>query len=383
MVRAGGRVAELATALRISPRSIDAQIERARRLVTAHPGTCWLLSEGHLGREHARVVVDECSALSDHALLAAVEARVLRRAPEQTPARLRAAVRRAIAQLDPAGEIERHEVAATQVGVTRVALPNALVMITAVLPAPEAGVVMGALDALADLHAGLQRADKAPEAGGGAPTRAARRADALVELCSAIAADPGILPALRDAEPVRPLINVTVSLDCLLGFSDNPGELEGYGPIPAPMARALAADGTWARFITDPGTGALLDSTPYRYGPGAALRAHVVVRDVTCRHPNCATSARRCDLDHVVEFDHHHPERGGPTTRSGLAARCRRHHNNKTWHGRIQVVVATPGSVVEDRSSSLNASAGVRHSRVLRGLPLSEAAASSRSCRVN
>ncbi len=33
----------------------------------------------------------------------------------------------------------------------------------------------------------------------------------------------------------------------------------GYGPLPAPLARTLAADGRWRRMVLDPMTGALLD----------------------------------------------------------------------------------------------------------------------------
>lgn len=126
---------------------------------------------------------------------------------------------------------------------------------------------------------------------------------------------------------------MTVGLDTLLGLSDRPGDLRGYGPIPAVMARALAADGVWARWVTDPVTGELLDASPHRYRIGASLRRHVVTRDVTCRHPGCATTAARCDVDHVRAFDHGDPARGGPTTRGNLCVRCRRHHNLTTWFG--------------------------------------------------
>ena len=257
-------------------------------------------------------------------------------------------------------------------------------MITATLSAPEAAVVYGGLNRLVD---GLlaQAVDTAETIVGERerPTRAQLRADALVTLFAAVDGDDRVLPQLPRAGTPTPAINVTISASTLLGLDDNPGELAGYGPIPADLARELAADGVWARFVTDPLTGVLLDDTPHRYRPKARLRAHVTSRDLMCRHPGCSTAAVRADLDHVREFDHGDPPSGGPTVRANLTPKCRRHHNAKTWWGRIQVVVATPGSVVEDRSSSLNASAGVRHSRVLRGLPLSEAAASSRSCLVN
>ncbi|WP_183062082.1 HNH endonuclease signature motif containing protein [Motilibacter peucedani] len=342
---------ELAAALRISPRSIDARLERGARLHAAHPGTRWLLERGLLTWAHAQAVVEVCAPLTDPAHLAAVEARVLAAAPEQTPAQLRRSLVRAVARVDPAGHAARHTAAAESVGVRMVPLPDALVMITAVLPAPAGQTVLGALDTLAtalrattsttENDATTSRdGDTAGGVGAGAGRSgsrrrvgAAERADALVALAAALAAHPELIPGVLAAEPARPLVRVTISADTLLGLTQHPGELAGYGPIPAGMARALAADGTWARFVTDPATGQLLDATPHRYTPSGRTRAFVVARDQTCRHPGCSAPAETADLDHTRPFNHQDPARGGPTTTINLGPRCRRHHNLKTWHG--------------------------------------------------
>ena len=50
------------------------------------------------------------------------------------------------------------------------------------------------------------------------------------------------------------------------------------------------------------------------YEPTAKIREHVIVRDGTCVFPWCGRNARRCDLDHIVPYDHDHPDRGGPTS---------------------------------------------------------------------
>jgi len=39
-------------------------------------------------------------------------------------------------------------------------------------------------------------------------------------------------------------VHVTVALSTLLGLDEQPGELAGHGPIPAVLARRLAADPT-------------------------------------------------------------------------------------------------------------------------------------------
>ncbi|RKS71454.1 uncharacterized protein DUF222 [Motilibacter peucedani] len=330
--------AELSAALRISPRSVDAAIDRARRLQELHRGTRWLLEDGLVTPAHARAVLDECSVLADPVDVSAVESLVLRDAPKQSPAELRRAVRRAVARVDPDGERARAESARThQVAVTKVNLPDALAMVTAILPAPAAVMVMAGLDAVLGAHpdAGELADDLAADSvrGREGRTLAAMRADALTFLCSSVAADPSVVPGLAAVEPQAPAIGVTISVSALLGLSDESGELAGYGPIPADLARELAADGVWARLLVDSLTGQLLDSTPHRYRPGSRLRSHVVARDITCRFPSCPTPASRCDLDHTPEFDHERPDRGGTTTRRDLRAGCRRHHNCKTWHG--------------------------------------------------
>jgi hypothetical protein len=71
------------------------------------------------------------------------------------------------------------------------------------------------------------------------------------------------------------------------------------------------------------------------YVPTPTMREHVVVRDGTCVFPWCGHNARGCDLDHVIPYDHDHPEQGGPTATDNLAPLCRRHHRLKTrgrWH---------------------------------------------------
>ncbi|MCF6376840.1 HNH endonuclease [Nocardioides KLBMP 9356] len=64
------------------------------------------------------------------------------------------------------------------------------------------------------------------------------------------------------------------------------------------------------------------------------IRDQVILRDQTCVFPWCTRPARRCDLDHVIPFDHRAETEGrpqpGPTTTRNLAALCRHHHRLKT-----------------------------------------------------
>ena len=117
---------------------------------------------------------------------------------------------------------------------------------------------------------------------------------------------------------------VVVDLPTLVGLADNPGHVPGYGPVPAAIARELAANApAWRRFLTDT-TGVLLDAGANTYRPSERLREHVAARDWTCTFPGCGRSACDADLDHIDNYD------GNNTLPSNLHPLCRTHHRVKT-----------------------------------------------------
>jgi hypothetical protein len=134
-------------------------------------------------------------------------------------------------------------------------------------------------------------------------------------------------------------VRVTVPASVLLGLDDAPGDLEGFGPIPAETARLIATDATWQRLVTDTVTGVLVDYSTTAYQPGKVLRNAVEARDGTCMFLSCDASAAWSDLDHIVPFDHHQQGTGRPAEGRGqtspwnLHALCRRHHLLKTHAG--------------------------------------------------
>jgi hypothetical protein len=82
-------------------------------------------------------------------------------------------------------------------------------------------------------------------------------------------------------------------------LDEQPGELAGYGPIPAPLARALAQDATWRRILTDP-AGRPIEVGRSRYRPPAALDELIRTRDNRCRFP---TVRREVLVDRVEVRD--------------------------------------------------------------------------------
>lgn len=233
---------------------------------------------------------------------------------------------------------------------------NGMAYLTAYLTAADAAAVWAAVDqAGTAIHRtpgesrtlGQARADALVALATGRPVPQARHDDDTTTApgtASGATPAPGTEPGASTATgtgtklrvvEVRPQVRVTVSAATLLGLDDAPGELTGYGPVTAQVARTLAQDGTWQRLVTDPVTGVLVDWSTTSYTPGAVLRRAVEARDGTCTFPMCDRPAERGDLDHITPFNHHHPnpEAPGQTRAENLHALCRRHHRAKTHGG--------------------------------------------------
>ena len=127
-------------------------------------------------------------------------------------------------------------------------------------------------------------------------------------------------------------INVTVPVLSLLGVSDAPGLVEGQAPIPARLARSLAAQcPDWQRILTDPATGTFLPLAARRYVPTTAMREHLRLLHSTCAAPGCTRSTLRgTEADHITPYNHETPESGGQTAIENLHLLCRWHHQRKT-----------------------------------------------------
>ena len=305
---------DVACALRLSAITAQRRIAIAQTLVDSLPATLALLESGAISYLHAMNLAEAVYPL-DAKTTATVEECVLGRAGEQTLSDFKRSLRRAVASAAPARAEQQREQAMTERRVCLTPRDDGMSELWALLPAEGAAAVSAAVDALAS----ATPADD-PR------TADQRRADALVDLSVAALHDP-LLPR---AQGMRPTVQVTVALSTLLGCDDQPGELAGHGPIPAALARHIAADatGTWRRLITDPATGALLDRGTKTYRPPANLTAFVIARDQTCTFPGCQRGAQRCDLDHQIPAS-----AGGSTSPANLAALCRRHHRAKHQAG--------------------------------------------------
>ena len=311
---------DVSTALRLSAGTAQSRIDVARTLVNHLPNTCSALATGDISLAHANVIAKETAAairdgLSDYQIFE-VEQRAIAHAEFHTPAQVANQVRTSLARIAP--ETFEDTVARAR-DTRRVSCYNdsdGMSTVVAILPAADAQVVMNAIESFIRI---ANDSDQSKDL----RTTDMKRADALTAIAAASLSASPVAPHRR---PIS--INVTIDLPTLLGLAENPGQLAGYGAIPASVARELASDGKWKRFITDPQTGNLLDYGRESYEPPQALKDFLIARDRTCRFPGCRRSAALSDLDHAQSWDE-----GGSTSAENLGALCRRHHRLKTHDG--------------------------------------------------
>ena len=327
---------EIACLLRISERTAHRLVQYSALLVNYHPRTLTALRDGTISWPHATTLLHEYLGLPHHAA-ARLEEALLPIAGGTTVSRLSYRARRLRTELHPEALEQRARTAAQERRVDFEPADDAMAWLHVHLPATDAAAIDARLTSSA-------RALQAPTERRTLPQL---RADVLTDLLlseserqdHADQSDPD--SAAAGGYRVRAHINVTVPVLTLLGVDDAPADLEGYGPIPADIARRLAAHApSFIRLLTHPETGAVLSVGRTTYTVPADLKKWLRVRDRTCRHPGCSVPAARCELDHTTPWS-----RGGPTSHDNLAHLCRKHHMLKSegiWH----YDQPTPGALV-------------------------------------
>jgi len=347
---------EAMATLRVSGRMAEFRITTARDLHFKLPRTRQLLRDGKCSMAQVNAIVSECERLSVRQART-VEERALDRVGVQTPSQTRSSVRRAAARLYPVTPEEDLDKEFARRKVTFSHQGGVMATITATLPAPDATAIWNALSACASqanppgpshfigvgngtgAQSGELGADGSTPAPGAVDKRTMdhKRADALASWANRAFGEEN-LPTMQGKKRLE--TQVVIDLATLLGLAENPGEIIGFGPTPAELARRLAAGSdTWRRLVTDPVNGHLLDLGTRKYEPSAALREYIIARDRTCQFPGCARAAYLCDLDHVKPFTG--TDDGGATCADNLLALCRRHHRLKT-HNHWTLTIRKP-----------------------------------------
>jgi hypothetical protein len=307
--------AEVGAALRLGDGESARLVHVARELRDL-PATREAMARGGLSWKKAATLAETTQTLTGEQR-SEVEAAVLGKAAERTPAQHARAVRRAVDAVDPAGLTDRRHQALADVSLARQHLGDGMGELLATMPAEQLDLVWTAADAWA------RRAKAA-----GDPRRLDQlRVAALVDWAHRFLTDGD--PPTRHGAPVT--VEVTIDLPALLDLTDTPGELLDTGAaIPAQAVRDLLEDGAKIRWLlTDPATGRLLGMSCDTYRPSASLATFLGLRDVTPTTPTAGVGrANTGDIDHLTPY-----HRGGRTDTDNLHTPSRRWHRAKTLAG--------------------------------------------------
>jgi hypothetical protein len=405
---------EVAAALTLTATAADRLLDLAHRLGQL-PGTRAALAEGVIDPRKAAVIADETSALTP-VQAAAAEHLFLPDAPSQTTGQLRVAVKRAVAFLDPAALLKRRQEAQKEArvevwsepsgtaGLAGRDLPPASVLaaskhLTALAQQLKDRGMAGGIDQLrAHAYTALLLGQSPTDLLTAAQSTAATAdGEANAAQPPPAAGTPACAPPVPAALPagLGGSVTLTMPLATLLGGSHEPGEVPGYGFLPARDCRTLA------HAMTNPAGAARATAGPAKARWCLTLTGddgHPLAHGCATRHTTPPTSSRSsrssrsdgsdgggasdsdwvltftirplatrdCDhqretsgyrpspsLRHLIttrqrtcsfpgcrrpatrcDLDHTIPyEAGGRTCECNLAPLCRRHHQAKQAHG--------------------------------------------------
>ncbi len=329
---------EIGAALRLSPGTAADRTAVAVDLRDRFPRTLALLDQGRICWLHAANLVRGTDDLPD-LTATLVEDAVLARMPRQTPAETRRAVADAVVMLDPAAAAERAARKKADRRIDRVPDRDGRTGWFLPMSVAEEGDAWGRATDLAKKVRAARRA-----AGLDDPGLDALRVDVALDLL--LGRDPlADLGSAGDTAAAnlaggrlarcscggKQVAAIVLDAATLVGLVDNPGRVPGYGLVPADLARTMAADRDFVRWLVHPSTGELLDVGAETYRPSERMRRFIIARDQRCGFPGCGRRAETCDLDHVHTFSF--VTRGGKTIRVNLGPLCRQHHNAKTHGG--------------------------------------------------
>jgi hypothetical protein len=294
---------EIRAALRLTRRAAEIHLDTAILVRRRLPRVWSALQQGLIDPPRARTIADGTSHLAEEAARR-VAAAVVDDAPTLTTGQLAARIRRLCIETDPEAAAKRYEDAVEGRRVVVEASDDGTAHLSGFdLPPDRVAAVARRIDRIA--HS-LGRT-------GDPRTLDQLRADVYLDLLAG-----------RRHREAGGVVELTVDLTTLARLSEAPGDLGGYGPVVADIARRVAEAqrrGEWRYTITDPDTGRPIHDGTTRRRPTASQRRRVEAHDRTCIFPGCRMPAARCDLDHRIPWSRRHR-----TSAAGLDPLCRHDH---------------------------------------------------------
>ena len=310
---------EIAAAIGCSDRKAQPQLELATDLVQRLPEVLDTMVDGQIDEHKASMFADKTRPIQDPAIVKKIVDEVLPLSPDLPIEDLRRRVAYRIKKYDPDAAARRAEQAQAQRRMEYSDVGDGTAIITALgLPVEAAAAAVERVDAFA----------RAARNSGDERTLQQLRADVMIGLLAGTW--PGPDPIHRVG-----VIELTIPLATLMGLRELPGELAGWGPLIADVARKTAQEmlerrsqPPQVRYTVYNGKGLVVGNGITRRRPPAAMGATVRARYNRCIFPRCTLPASRSDLDHKKRWVD-----GGATTEDNLYPLCRRHHRAKDEGG--------------------------------------------------
>lgn len=300
--------AEVAAALRLTRTAADGETSLALSLQQRLPQVREALWDGAIDATRAKVLVDDTMHLTIATARGVID-KVLPDAGLLTTGQLKAKLRKLCIATDPDEAKDRYEHAIEARRVVVEANSDGTANLLALnLPPDETVSVKNRIH---DIALGLKRH-------GDKRSMDQIRSDVLIDLLLG-----------TGAYDTTSSLHLNAELTALAGLSDHPGDLAGYGPVIADIARQVAnqlVDGDWSYTVTHNGQPIISGTTNRR--PTTTQKHAVLARWRTCIHPGCRMPAIESDIDHRIPWTQQHH-----TTTRDLYPLCRYHHTLKTRHG--------------------------------------------------
>lgn len=202
-----------------------------------------------------------------------------------------AACAKEAARLDAASVARRRRKAESERRVTLRPAPDTMTHLTALLPVKDGVAILAALT----LAAGAARST------GDQRTKGQVMADALVAAVLG-QRDTKSREEFADAPAVPVSLGLVMTDSVLFGTSDEPAHIDGFGPIPAELAREIVAgacssdERIWLRRLyTSPDTGELVSMDARGRFFRGSLGRFIRLRDQVCRTAWCDAPIRHTD----------------------------------------------------------------------------------------
>ncbi|HEY7174771.1 MAG TPA: DUF222 domain-containing protein, partial [Micromonosporaceae bacterium] len=313
---AASTVSWLRDVLRVAPAEAK-QLLSLGTLIDARPGLGDAVTAGVVNAGQALAIgrVVDAAPADDPIVRDKVEVVLIDHATRFEPTILRQLGERALAHIDPdsadrrLGERLDREAARARArrGFTIAADGLGGMRVSGLLDVESAAIVGAALDPLAR----PVRGDDGPDL----RSAAARRADALVDVCRIALASGG----LPDDGGQPPQVVVTVDFDALRR-DIAVGQLDTGALVSASTVRRMACDAQILPAVLDGASVPIDIGRGRRLYSGTARRA-VLLRDGGCAFPGCDRPPRWTQIHHIVSWLD-----GGPTDRDNGVALCTYHH---------------------------------------------------------